>query len=93
MALIGSRSVLLIQKLKFPLQSNLTPSRIVIYFVPSLVCPTTSLSVLIADAIAGDSERFDVFAKINHWKLPGGKLFANPALALGMLYFRLKEIL
>ena len=39
------------------------------------------------------TEHFDVFERIRHWKLPGGHLFANPALALGMLYDRLKEIL
>jgi glycine/D-amino acid oxidase-like deaminating enzyme len=57
------------------------------------VAPTHMAGQVMAEVISGDSERFDVFAKINHWKLPGGKLFANPALALGMLYFRLKEIL
>jgi len=57
------------------------------------VAPTHMAGQVMADVISGDSERFDVFAKVHHWKLPGGKLFANPALALGMLYFRLKEIL
>jgi gamma-glutamylputrescine oxidase len=57
------------------------------------VAPTHMAGQVMAEVISGDSERFDVFAKIHHWKLPGGKLFANPALALGMLYFRLKEIL
>lgn len=57
------------------------------------VAPTHVAGQVLADVISGDSERFDVFAKIHHWRIPGGKLFANPALALGMLYFRLKEIL
>ena len=57
------------------------------------VAPTHIAGQVMADVISGDSERFDVFAKVRHWKLPGGKLFANPALALGMMYFRLKEIL
>ena len=57
------------------------------------VAPTHMAGQVMADVISGDSERFDVFAKVHHWKLPGGKLFANPALALGMMYFRLKEIL
>jgi len=35
----------------------------------------------------------DVFARVGHWKLPGSKWFANPALALGMLYYRLREVL
>lgn len=57
------------------------------------VAPTHIAGQILADAIGGDMERFDVFEKIRHWKLPGGKWFANPALALGMLYYRLKEIL
>jgi len=56
------------------------------------VAPTHIAGQVLAEVISGDSERFDVFAKVHHWKLPGGKLFANPALALGMLYFRMKEI-
>jgi len=57
------------------------------------VAPTHIAGQVLAEVISGDSERFDVFAKIRHLRLPGGKLFANPALALGMLYFRLKEVL
>jgi len=57
------------------------------------VAPTHIAGQVMAEVISGDSERFDVFAKVRHWKLPGGKLFANPALALGMMYFRLKELL
>ena len=56
------------------------------------VAPTHIAGRILADVIAGDSERFDVFEQVRHVKLPGGKWFANPALALGMLYFRLKEI-
>jgi glycine/D-amino acid oxidase-like deaminating enzyme len=57
------------------------------------VAPTHIAGQILADAISGDMERFDVFEKVRHWRLPGGKWFANPALALGMLYYRLKEIL
>ncbi len=57
------------------------------------VAPTHVAGQVLADAISGDMDRFDVFARIKHLKLPGGKWFANPALALGMLYYRLKDIL
>ena len=57
------------------------------------LAPTHIAGQILADMICGDSERFDVFERVQHWKLPGGKWFANPALALGMLYYRLKEIL
>lgn len=57
------------------------------------VAPTHLAGKMLADAVAGDSEQFDVFSKVRHLGLPGGKWLANPALALGMLYFRLKELL
>jgi len=57
------------------------------------VAPTHLGGKMLADAVAGDSEQFDVFSKVRHWRLPGGRWFANPALALGMMYFRLKELL
>ena len=57
------------------------------------LAPTHIAGQILADMICGDAERFDVFERVKHWKLPGGKWFANPALALGMLYYRLKEIL
>ncbi len=57
------------------------------------VAPTHIAGRILADVIAGDSARFDVFERVRHIKLPGGKWFANPVLALGMLYYRLKEVL
>ena len=57
------------------------------------LCPTHIAGNVIADAIVGDTERFDVFEKVKHIRLPGGFWFANPALALGMMWFRLKELL
>ena len=47
---------------------------------------------LIADAIAGTAEQFDVMAKIRHQPFPGGPI-RMPMLALGMMYFRLKDYL
>lgn len=55
------------------------------------VAPTHLAGKILADIAAGESEQFEVFSKIRHWRLPGGRWFANPALALGMLYFRLKD--
>lgn len=56
------------------------------------VAPTHLAGKILADVVAGESEQFDVFSKVRHWRLPGGKWFANPALAMGMLYYRLKEL-
>jgi gamma-glutamylputrescine oxidase len=57
------------------------------------LAPSHIAGKVVADAIDGDLERFEVFERIRHLRLPGGRWFANPALALGMLYFRMKEIL
>ena len=57
------------------------------------VAPTHLAGKMLADAICGDSERFDIFAQIKHMSIPGGKWFGGPAVALGMSYFRLKEML
>ncbi len=48
---------------------------------------------VLAEAICGDSTRLDLFGRIRHWRLPGGRWFGSPALALGMLYYRLKDLL
>lgn len=48
---------------------------------------------LVAEAIAGQAERFDLFSRIRHLPFPGGALMRTPALVLGMLYFRLRDLL
>ena len=48
---------------------------------------------LVAEAIAGDAERFDTFARIRHRSFPGGPLLRTPALVAGMAYYRLKDML
>jgi gamma-glutamylputrescine oxidase len=48
---------------------------------------------LVAEAIAGTAERFDVFARIPHANFPGGAALRRPALVLAMLYYRLKDVL
>ncbi len=48
---------------------------------------------VVADAIIGDSEKFDVFSRIRHRPFPGGRMFGRPLLVLGMLYYRLRDLL
>ena len=48
---------------------------------------------LVAQAIAGTAERFDVFARIPHRDFPGGAALRAPALALAMLYYRVRDLL
>ena len=47
---------------------------------------------LMAEAIRGQAERFDVLAQLQHPVFPGGR-FRTPALVLAMLYYRLKDML
>ena len=47
---------------------------------------------LVAEAIAGQHERFDVLARIRHQPFPGGDLLRTPALVLGMAWYRLKDL-
>lgn len=48
---------------------------------------------VVAQAIAGQAERFDVFAKLGHRNFPGGALLRTPSLVLGMAYHRLVDLL
>jgi len=48
---------------------------------------------LIAEAVVGTVERFDVFARIPHRDFPGGMALRRPALILAMLYYRLRDVL
>jgi gamma-glutamylputrescine oxidase len=48
---------------------------------------------LVAEAVSGTAERFDVFARIPHRDFPGGRLLRRPSLVLAMLYYRLRDLL
>lgn len=45
---------------------------------------------LMAEAIAGESERFEIFSRLKHLPFPGGFL-RTPALALGMSWYKLRD--
>jgi gamma-glutamylputrescine oxidase len=46
---------------------------------------------LMAEAVAGSAERFDVFAALKHRSFPGGRFLRKPLLVAGMLYYALKD--
>lgn len=46
---------------------------------------------LVAEAIQGQSERLDVFARLRHHRFPGGAALRTPALALAMAWERLRD--
>jgi gamma-glutamylputrescine oxidase len=48
---------------------------------------------LAAEAIAGQAARFDLFGRLRHRPFPGGRLLRTPALVLGMLWYRLRDLL
>jgi gamma-glutamylputrescine oxidase len=48
---------------------------------------------LVAEAIAGQAERFDLFTRLQHREFPGGAALRTPALVLAMLWYRLRDLL
>jgi glycine/D-amino acid oxidase-like deaminating enzyme len=46
---------------------------------------------LLAEAITAQSGGFDLFNKVPHATFPGGQRLRSPLLALGMLWYRLKD--
>jgi len=46
---------------------------------------------LIAEAIAGTAERFDVMASLPTYTFPGGTMLRYPGMVLGMLYYSFKD--
>jgi gamma-glutamylputrescine oxidase len=53
---------------------------------------TTGLAgKLIAEAVAGSAERFDVFAELRHQTFPGGTLLRHPLLVAAMLWYALRD--
>ena len=56
------------------------------------VAPTHMMARVLANKIAGDSKRFDIFASIKHMPFPGGKLLRRPSMAIGMAYYKFKDL-
>ncbi|MEJ2340391.1 MAG: hypothetical protein P8Y15_16085 [Gemmatimonadales bacterium] len=48
---------------------------------------------IVADAIGGTLERLDVFERIRHWRLPLGQAASERLVALGLLWYRLRDLL
>lgn len=48
---------------------------------------------LVAEAINGQAGRLDLMDRIPHHDFPGGRLLRTPALVLGMLWYRLRDVL
>lgn len=52
---------------------------------------TTTAGELVAEALAGTAERFDILAGLPSQPFPGGKWLRRPLATLGLLYYALKD--
>ena len=52
---------------------------------------THVMGEVMADAIGGTMERYDLFADMGHFRLPGSQWVGNQIIALGMLYYKIKD--
>jgi len=55
------------------------------------VALATLAGKLIAEAIAGEAEKFDLFGKLPTHRFPGGDLLRWPGMVLGMSYYALRD--
>jgi glycine/D-amino acid oxidase-like deaminating enzyme len=55
------------------------------------VCASHVMGEVMADAIAGTMERFDLFADMKHFRVPGSQWIGNQLIALGMLFYKLRD--
>lgn len=46
---------------------------------------------IMADAITGTMERFDLFANVKPFIVPGAHTFSTPMVALGVLYYKIRD--
>ena len=57
------------------------------------VCATHIMSEVVSDAIGGTMEKFDLFADLKPVRIPGSHWMGNQIIALGMLYYKMKDML
>jgi len=54
---------------------------------------THIMGKVVSDAVAGTMEKFDLFANMRHFRIPGSQWMGNQIIALGMLYYRMRDLL
>ncbi len=52
---------------------------------------THVMGEIMSDAVAGTMERYDLFADMKHVRLPGSQWIGNQIIALGMLFYKMKD--
>ena len=55
------------------------------------VCASHAFGEIMADAIGGTMERYDLVAGMKQVRIPGTQWFGNQIIALGMLYYKLLD--
>jgi len=55
------------------------------------VCATHVMGEVIADAVTGTMERYDLFADMKHFRIPGAQWVGNQIIALGMMFYKMKD--
>lgn len=79
---------------RMPQFGRLTPD---IYYIQGYsghgVTTTHLAGRLVAEAMRGQAERFDAFARLKHLPFPGGRLLRVPYTAMGALYYGLRDAL
>lgn len=77
---------------RFPQVGRLKPN---IYYAQAYsghgVNVTHLAARVIAESIHAEGRRIELFEKVKHMTFPGGARFRSPLLALGMLYYRMKD--
>ena len=57
------------------------------------VAPTHMTGRILAEAVDGDTHRFDLMNKMFHLPWPGGKLLRRPAMAVGMMWYKMLDVI
>jgi len=52
---------------------------------------THAAGEIVAEAIGGTMEKLDLFERVGHWRIPFGQALSGQMVALGMLYYRLRD--
>ncbi|MGI9238763.1 MAG: NAD(P)/FAD-dependent oxidoreductase [Woeseiaceae bacterium] len=55
------------------------------------VCATHVMGEVMADAVTGTMERYDLFAGMKHFRIPGAQWVGNQIIALGMLFYKMRD--
>jgi gamma-glutamylputrescine oxidase len=88
----GWGGTLAITRTRLPHFARLAPEIFVAHgYSGQGIALATLAGKLIAEAVAGTAERFDVMANLQVRPFPGGTLLRRPALVAGMLYYGLRD--